>query len=109
VTIAEFREFVEAGGYADESLWAPRSRAWLRENGALRPEGWDVADGRFTLRTMFETVPLERVSGWPVSVCWAEAEAYARWRGARLPTESELAAQYGVKQIGIFGSFARGQ
>jgi iron(II)-dependent oxidoreductase len=43
---------------------------------------------------MFEMLPLPR--SWPVFVSWAEANAYARWRGARLPSEGEYQrAAYG--------------
>ena len=43
---------------------------------------------------MFELVPLP--PAWPVYVSQAEASAYARWRGARLPTEAEFQrAAYG--------------
>jgi formylglycine-generating enzyme required for sulfatase activity len=37
---------------------------------------------------MFELLPLPR--SWPVYVSWAEANAFARWRGARLPSEAEF-------------------
>jgi formylglycine-generating enzyme required for sulfatase activity len=47
---------------------------------------------------MFEYVPLELASGWPVNVTYAEAAAYARWREARLPSEPELLrAAYGSR------------
>jgi formylglycine-generating enzyme required for sulfatase activity len=41
-------------------------------------------------RTLFEWVSLETVGAWPVYVSLAEARAYARWRGGRLPTEAEF-------------------
>jgi formylglycine-generating enzyme required for sulfatase activity len=39
---------------------------------------------------MFDEIPLERVASWPVYVSLAEARAYARWRGKRLPAEAEF-------------------
>jgi formylglycine-generating enzyme required for sulfatase activity len=48
---------------------------------------------------MFETIPLP--GAWPVYVTHAEATAYARWRGARLPTEAEFQrAAYGTPEGG---------
>src|SRR5260370_6716728 len=39
---------------------------------------------------MFGQLPLESGAGWPVYVRLAEARAFARWRGERLPTEAEF-------------------
>lgn len=68
VTNARFLEFVEAGG--------------------TRPAFWERRDGKWYWRGMFEWIPLPLA--WPVYVSHAEACAFARWRGARLPTEAEF-------------------
>ena len=48
---------------------------------------WKPAGGEWRYRAMFEEIPLP--ANWPVYVSHAEATAYARWTGSRLPTEAE--------------------
>ncbi len=89
VTNAAFVEFVDAGGYDDSRWWTDEGWAWRTEAGLAHPQFWIRAeDGRWT-RERFGR--LEPVPGRePVQhVGWFEADAYARWRGARLPTEIE--------------------
>ena len=95
VTNGAFLEFVEAGGYGDRRWWTAADWAWLEAEGVRHPAFW-VRDGRgWGWRGMFETVSLP--PAWPVWVTQAEAAAYARWRGARLPTEAEFhRAAYGT-------------
>jgi len=57
------------------------------ETGAPPPLFWERVDGAWYWRGMFELIPLP--PSWPVYVSQAEATAYARWRGCRLPTEAE--------------------
>jgi gamma-glutamyl hercynylcysteine S-oxide synthase len=55
---------------------------------------------------MFERVGIEAASAWPVYVTWAEADAYARWRGDRLMTEAEFVrASAGSSPVNV--DFAR--
>jgi ergothioneine biosynthesis protein EgtB len=86
---AEFLEFVRGGGYRERRLWSDDAWAWLRSRGHERPAFWCGGAEEPTYRTLFEAVPLARVADWPVYVTWAEAQAYARWRGRRLMTEPE--------------------
>jgi ergothioneine biosynthesis protein EgtB len=96
VTNADFVEFVRAGGYAERGLWREQDWDWRVRRQVERPHSWRGAAGRGRSRTgsscvrsLFEDVPFEAAADWPVAVSWAEAAAYARWRGARLPTEAE--------------------
>ena len=91
VTNERFLEFVDAGGYRDAAWWRPEDWEWIRRDGVAHPLFWE-RDGdrgsRWYWRGMFDLIPLPLA--WPVYVSHAEASAYARWRGGRLPTEAEF-------------------
>jgi gamma-glutamyl hercynylcysteine S-oxide synthase len=94
VTNAAFLEFVESGGYRDRRWWTPEDWEWIRASAIEQPRFWEGDDDRRFWRGMFERIPLP--PSWPVYVSQGEAAAYARWRGARLPTEAEYQrATYG--------------
>jgi iron(II)-dependent oxidoreductase len=89
VTNRAYLEFVDGAGYRDERWWTPAGWAWRREAGLEHPQFWRRHGGGSWSRTRFgheEDLPLDE----PVQhVCWYEADAYARFRGLRLPTEAE--------------------
>ena len=87
VTNAAFMEFVEAGGYRRPEYWTGAAWDWITRERIDRPLFWELLDGTWHWRAMFARVPLPW--SWPVYVSHAEAEAYLRWRGQRLPTEAE--------------------
>jgi ergothioneine biosynthesis protein EgtB len=86
VTNNEYLEFMSGGGYADSRHWLADGWAWLQETGTDRPLYW--SDDRHTEFTLGGMRPLDQHA----PVChlnYYEADAYARWAGARLPTEAE--------------------
>jgi ergothioneine biosynthesis protein EgtB len=87
VTNARFLEFVEAGGYRDRRWWRPDDWRWIEAEAVEHPLFWERVDSAWHWRGMFERIPLPL--SWPVYVSHAEADAFARWRGARLPSEAE--------------------
>jgi iron(II)-dependent oxidoreductase len=87
VTNARFMDFVTAGGYRDPRWWTPADWNWVQHEHVAHPLFWEHDDGRWFWRGMFSRLPLP--DHWPVYVSQAEAAAYAKWRGARLPTEAE--------------------
>jgi formylglycine-generating enzyme required for sulfatase activity len=69
--------------------------AFVEATGAEAPPFWERGPAGWLQKAMFERVPLPL--DWPVYVTWAEADAYARWQGRRLPTEAEFhRAAYGT-------------
>jgi len=87
VTNGRFAEFVDAGGYRDARWWRPEDWRWLQTEQVEHPLFWEKSDRGWLWRGMFDLVPLPMA--WPVYVSHAEAAAYARWHGGRLPTEAE--------------------
>jgi formylglycine-generating enzyme required for sulfatase activity len=90
VANGEFLEFVDGGGYRRAELWRPEDWAWRERDGREHPLFWERNGRGFAYRSVFDVFPLDRVAGWPVYVSLAEARAFARWRGRRLPSEAEF-------------------
>jgi ergothioneine biosynthesis protein EgtB len=88
VTNGEFLEFIEAGGYSRPEFWLSLGWMTVNEQRWEAPLYWEKRDGawwNFTLsgfRPVDESEPVTHVS-------YFEADAFANWNGARLPTEFE--------------------
>jgi iron(II)-dependent oxidoreductase len=97
VTNAGYLKFIEAGGYENRALWTDDAWQWKSEHHISHPVFWKPVQGEWRYRSIFEEIPLP--ADWPVYVSYAEAAAYARWAGARLPDEAEWhRAAYGTPQ-----------
>jgi len=95
VTNHDFLRFIQAGGYQNDSLWSEEARAWKKKDGIEHPMFWRRDGNLWMYRTMFGEIRLPQE--WPVYVSHAEATAYAKWLGRKLPTEAQFhRAAYGT-------------
>ena len=90
-TNREYIEFIEAEGYRNFRHWLSDGWAWVNTNGIQAPLYWHQIDGTWFNYTFDGLQPVDPDA--PVChVSHYEADAYARWRGQRLPTEFEWEA-----------------
>ena len=95
VTNGEYMEFIKDGGYRNHMLWLSEAWDWVNENQIKAPRYWHQEGEEWWNYTLggyeqvLEDDPLCHVS-------YYEADAFARWKGCRLPTEHEWEVACGM-------------
>ncbi len=103
-TNGEFQAFIEDGGYSRPELWLADGWSAIGERGWSAPLYWTREDGRWWQFTLGGRRPIDPAE--PVChVSYYEADAFARWSDARLPTEAEWEAA--AEGVSLEGRFAR--
>jgi ergothioneine biosynthesis protein EgtB len=105
-TNAEMIDFIADGGYRRPELWLSDGWATATSNGWTAPMYWEARDGTWVTFTLTG----EREVGINEPVCHLslyEADAFARWSEARLPTEAEW--ELAATQAPIAGNFVESQ
>jgi ergothioneine biosynthesis protein EgtB len=88
VTVGDWQAFIDDGGYQRPELWLSDGWATVQAEGWTAPLYWSTQGDEHVVHTLGGTRPLTAAE--PVChVSHYEADAYARWAGARLPTEAE--------------------
>ena len=102
VTNGEYVEFMEAGGYQNPELWLSEGWRVVQERQWTAPLYWEQVKGKWWTQTL-SGMHLIDEHGPVAHVSYFEADAYARWRGKRLPTEQEW--EHAAEQETIQGNF----
>ncbi len=102
VSNGEFIGFIEDGGYRRAELWLSDGWAEVQAGQWRQPLYWRQADGAWQHFTLHGMQPLDPEA--PVAhLSYFEADAYARWAGARLPTEAEW--EHAARERPVEGNF----
>ncbi len=105
VTHGDFLAFIDDGGYTRPELWLSLGFDIVQAQRWTAPMYWERRDGRWTTFTLHGRVEIDPAT--PMThLSYFEADAYARWVGARLPTEFEWEA--GAADGAIDGNFQDG-
>jgi len=107
VTNADYLAFLAAGAYTKAQYWLSQGWDWVSKNSIQHPLYWQKIDEEWYEYTLHGLVPLD-LNQPLVHISYFEANAFASWKGLRLPTEQELEVfltQFPIKPTTADGLF----
>ena len=112
VTNREYLEFINDCGYSNFRHWLADAWEWVNANNIKAPEHWHFQDGKWHQYKMNGGLQPVELNAPVTHISFFEADAFAKWKGLRLPTEFEwevackqfgnLATAQGFSDSGIF-------
>jgi ergothioneine biosynthesis protein EgtB len=106
VTHGEFAEFIADGGYTRPDLWLSLGWDWVQGQRIACPLYWQHDQGEWKTFTLYGMAPIDPQT--PIChINYFEADAYARWAGARLPREQEW--EHAATDLPLTGNFVESQ
>ena len=97
----DWQAFIDDGGYRRPELWLSLGWDWVRNGGHAAPLYWREDGGRWFTHTLHGEMAVDPHTP-ACHLSYFEADAYARWAGARLPTEAEW--EFAARRAGAAGS-----
>jgi ergothioneine biosynthesis protein EgtB len=89
VTNGEFLAFMQDSGYCQAKYWLSMGWDWVNQTKTHHPLYWCMVDGKWFEYTLYGLIPLD-FNRPLVHISYFEADAFAKWKALRLPTEQEL-------------------
>ena len=89
VTNGEFLAFMQDNAYCKPQYWLSLGWDWINQTKTHHPLYWSKVDGKWFEYTFHGLIPLD-MNKPLVHISYFEADAFAKWKGLRLPTEQEL-------------------
>jgi ergothioneine biosynthesis protein EgtB len=102
VTHGDFAAFIADGGYARPELWLSLGWEWVQTQRIAAPLYWQRQGDAWTTFTLRGMIDIDTHT--PIChISYFEADAYARWAGARLPREAEW--EFAASALPTAGNF----
>lgn len=89
VTNGDYLAFMQSGAYTEAQHWLSQGWDWVTQHTISHPLYWVMLDNQWHEYTLHGLIPLD-LSRPLVHISYFEANAFANWKGVRLPTEQEL-------------------
>ncbi len=87
----EFLEFIEDGGYQNDSFWDDEGLRWRNYIKVLHPTFWILKKDSYYFRTLQTIIPLPL--NWPVEVNYLEALAFCKWKSSKIGKKITLPSE----------------